>query len=120
MLASCERVFLFAPLVNDENSSLRYQYDPASCSERGIARKRSITPYPFKIWRKYFYTGEMPKLLSTFWNEENGQDMVEYTLLLGFVALTGAAVLTDLRAQTVTIWQAISAGFSSAAAGSVS
>jgi Flp pilus assembly pilin Flp len=62
----------------------------------------------------------MPNLLSTFWNEENGQDTVEYTLLLGFVALTGAAVITDLRTQAVTIWQAVSAGFANAAANSVS
>jgi Flp pilus assembly pilin Flp len=57
----------------------------------------------------------MQKLLSSFWNEENGQDMVEYTLLLGFIALTGTAVLTGLRTEMTGVWQAISAGFSSAA-----
>ena len=58
----------------------------------------------------------MQKRLSAFWNEENGQDMVEYSLLLGFVALSGAAILTDLRTHTVSIWNAISAGFTNAAA----
>jgi Flp pilus assembly pilin Flp len=57
----------------------------------------------------------MQKLLLTFWREENGQDMVEYSLLLGFVALSGAGVLTGIRDQMVGIWQAISAGFISAA-----
>ena len=56
----------------------------------------------------------MQQRLSAFWNEENGQDMVEYTLLLGFVALAGAAVLTGLRDQTFSIWRAISAGFTAA------
>jgi Flp pilus assembly pilin Flp len=57
----------------------------------------------------------MQQLLSAFWNEENGQDMVEYTLLLGFFALTGAAVLTGVRTNMVGIWQAISVAFTMAA-----
>jgi Flp pilus assembly pilin Flp len=57
---------------------------------------------------------DMPKMLSAFCNEENGQDMVEYSLLLGFIALVGAATLTGVRAQTVSIWQAISAGYANA------
>ena len=56
----------------------------------------------------------MQQRISAFWNEENGQDMVEYTLLLGFIALIGAAVLTGLRDQTVSIWRAISGGFTAA------
>ena len=54
-------------------------------------------------------------MLNRFWNEENGQDMVEYSLLLGFVALSGAAVLTGLRTEMTSIWQSISAGFTTAA-----
>jgi Flp pilus assembly pilin Flp len=57
----------------------------------------------------------MQYLLSAFWNEENGQDMVEYSLLLGFVALSGAAVLTGLRNEMTSIWQAINTSFSTAA-----
>jgi Flp pilus assembly pilin Flp len=57
----------------------------------------------------------MQELLNNLWNDEDGQDMVEYSLLLGFVALSGAAVLTATRNQVVSIWQAISAGFVAAA-----
>ena len=57
----------------------------------------------------------MQKLLSTFWNDEKGQDVAEYSLLLGFVALSGAAVLTGVRTQMTDIWQAISGGYSNAA-----
>jgi Flp pilus assembly pilin Flp len=56
------------------------------------------------------------RALCAFWNEENGQDMVEYSLLLGFITLSGLGVLSGVRNQTVTIWQAISAGFVNAAA----
>ena len=57
----------------------------------------------------------MQKMLNAFWNEENGQHMVEYSLLLGFVALSGAAVLTGVRNELTSIWNAISASFSTAA-----
>jgi Flp pilus assembly pilin Flp len=57
----------------------------------------------------------MPQQLRAFWNEQNGQDMVEYSLLLGFVALAGTAVLSGLRNEMMAIWQAISAGFTNAA-----
>ena len=58
----------------------------------------------------------MPKTLTNFLNEENGQDMVEYSLLVGFMALIGAAVLSGLRNEAVSVWQAISNAFSNAAA----
>jgi Flp pilus assembly pilin Flp len=57
----------------------------------------------------------MQKMLNNLWNQESGQDVVEYSLLLGFVALSGVAVLTATRNQMVGIWQAISAGFVAAA-----
>jgi Flp pilus assembly pilin Flp len=41
--------------------------------------------------------------------------MVEYSLLLGFVALSGAAVLTGLRNEMVSVWNTISTSFSTAA-----
>jgi Flp pilus assembly pilin Flp len=57
----------------------------------------------------------MQTRLSAFWNEQNGQDMVEYSLLIGFMALTGAAVLTGVRNEMMAIWQSIGSGFSTAA-----
>lgn len=36
------------------------------------------------------------ELLKRFWNEEEGQDLVEYALLLGFISL---AVVTALQAM---------------------
>ena len=65
----------------------------------------------FAVWRH----GSVPFELSVFWNEENGQDMVEYTLLIGFMALAGAGVLSGVRHEMISVWQGISAGFSNAA-----
>jgi Flp pilus assembly pilin Flp len=40
----------------------------------------------------------------TFWQEEVGQDMVEYALLLGFVALAGVSLLSGIRTSMSGIW----------------
>ena len=45
--------------------------------------------------------------MSTFknlWKDESGQDMVEYTLLLGFVALVAAGFLINVGGSVSTIW----------------
>jgi len=52
----------------------------------------------------------MQKMLSAFWNEDSGQDMVEYALLLGVFAVIGAGVLVGVRQQVVVVWQTVSAG----------
>ena len=41
----------------------------------------------------------------SFWRREEGQDLIEYSLLLAFVCLAGAAMFVGLRRETVTIWQ---------------
>ena len=42
--------------------------------------------------------------LRTFWEDERGQDIVEYSLLLAFVCLSGAALFLGLGASTRTLW----------------
>ena len=60
------------------------------------------------------YTGYMKQVLG-FWKQENGQEMVEYTLLVAFFALAGVGVLSGLRTEIASIWQAISASYATAA-----
>jgi Flp pilus assembly pilin Flp len=55
------------------------------------------------------------KQVLAFWRNENGQEMVEYTLLVAFFALAGVGVLSGLRSEVVSIWQAISASYATAA-----
>jgi Flp pilus assembly pilin Flp len=56
----------------------------------------------------------MKSLLHRFGREDNGQDMVEYSLLLGFIVLIACAVLTNTRTQVSAIWSTISSSLSSA------
>ena len=41
---------------------------------------------------------------TSFWKDEQGQDMVEYALLLAFVCLTGAAMYVSMGSMTSAIW----------------
>lgn len=43
-------------------------------------------------------------LLKSFLREEDGQDLVEYTLILAFVALASAALLTTAGTSVRGIW----------------
>ncbi|MBZ5728994.1 MAG: Flp family type IVb pilin [Acidobacteriia bacterium] len=42
--------------------------------------------------------------LRNFWNDEQGQDLIEYTLLLAFVALASAALFLGAGGQIQGIW----------------
>jgi Flp pilus assembly pilin Flp len=54
-------------------------------------------------------------MLKAFWNEDDGQDMVEYSLLLAFIALAAVGLLTTIKASITTIWTSISTTLSTAA-----
>ena len=42
--------------------------------------------------------------LRNFWNEEQGQDLIEYTLLMAFVALASAALFLGAGGSIKGIW----------------
>ncbi len=50
-----------------------------------------------------------------FWQEEDGQDMVEYALLLAFIALAAVAVLGGVQGKISTIWGNINSTLTTAA-----
>ena len=54
-------------------------------------------------------------LFHTFWKEEDGQDMVEYALLLAFVALAAVSLLTGVKNSINSIWASVNTNLSSAA-----
>lgn len=54
-------------------------------------------------------------ILKAFWREEDGQDMVEYSLLLAFIALAGVSVLSTTSGNISKIWSAVSTQLSNAA-----
>ncbi len=46
----------------------------------------------------------MKDLIRNFWLEEDGQDLIEYTLLLAFVCLVAAAIFIGAGQSTSGIW----------------
>lgn len=51
-------------------------------------------------------------LLRNFWMDEQGQDLIEYTLLLGFVALASAALFISAGGSIKGIWSTTSSQLS--------
>jgi Flp pilus assembly pilin Flp len=43
-------------------------------------------------------------ILRNFWNDEQGQDLIEYTLLMAFVALASAALFLGAGSSIKGIW----------------
>lgn len=60
----------------------------------------------------------MKKLLSWFKNEESGQGMVEYGLIIGLVAVALIVALTALQGQIAGIFSKVQAGISSSSTAS--
>jgi Flp pilus assembly pilin Flp len=48
--------------------------------------------------------GEMKLFLKEFLRDEQGQDLIEYTLLMAFVALASAAIFTGAGSSISGIW----------------
>ena len=57
----------------------------------------------------------MKNFFRTFVKDEQGQDLIEYTLLLAFVALASAALFTSAGKSVSTIWTAASTQLNAAA-----
>ena len=56
----------------------------------------------------------MSHLLHAFWCEEEGQDMVEYALLLAFIALAAVGLLGGIKTQLSGLWSTINSTLASA------
>ena len=54
-------------------------------------------------------------ILAALWQEEEGQDLVEYSLLLAFIALAAIALLSAAGGSVKTIWTSINTNLASAA-----
>ncbi|MBV8897937.1 MAG: Flp family type IVb pilin [Acidobacteriaceae bacterium] len=56
--------------------------------------------------------------LQAFWREEDGQDLIEYALLMAFIALAAVAVLGTLSGNVKALWNSVSSALSNAVAAS--
>ncbi len=52
--------------------------------------------------------------LRNFWNDEQGQDLIEYTLLMAFVALASAALFLGAGGSIKGIWSVTNSQLASA------
>jgi Flp pilus assembly pilin Flp len=52
-------------------------------------------------------------ILNAFWQEEDGQDMVEYSLLLAFIALAAVGLLSGIKTQISTLYTTINSTLAS-------
>ena len=57
----------------------------------------------------------MDALLKNFLQEESGQDLIEYTLLMAFIALASAAIFVSAGNSVSSIWNSASGQLGSAA-----
>jgi Flp pilus assembly pilin Flp len=62
----------------------------------------------------------MKTFISNMMHDEQGQDLIEYTLLLAFVALASAALFISSGGSVAAIWGSASSNLSNAAAGASS
>lgn len=56
----------------------------------------------------------MKTALVNFWKEEDGQDLVEYSLLLAFIALAAVALLGGVQGSIKNMWSNINSTMVSA------
>lgn len=57
----------------------------------------------------------MKTFCSRLWKDEQGQDLIEYTLMLAFVALASAALFSTAGSSINTIWSKTNTQLSTAA-----
>jgi Flp pilus assembly pilin Flp len=55
------------------------------------------------------------QFLKTFWRGDEGQDLIEYSLLLGFIALFSASIYSTVSGDIKTIWNNASTTLNTAA-----
>jgi Flp pilus assembly pilin Flp len=56
----------------------------------------------------------LTQMMQRFWKEEEGQDLVEYSLLLAFIALAAVGLLSGTRTTISGLWSNINNTLASA------
>ena len=66
--------------------------------------------------RRNVTTDNQRKRQPSFWQDDKGQDLVEYSLLLAFIALAALALMSSAGGSVKTIWSRVSSELTSVAA----
>jgi Flp pilus assembly pilin Flp len=56
----------------------------------------------------------MKEIFVYFWSGEEGQDLIEYSLLLAFVCLAGAAAFIGMGRNVQGLWSAVNSRMTAA------
>ncbi|MDZ4797199.1 MAG: hypothetical protein SGI92_03480 [Bryobacteraceae bacterium] len=56
------------------------------------------------------------KLIARIWNDDRGQDLIEYALMAGFVAVSAAATAPNVAENISTVFSKVNARLGDAAA----
>jgi Flp pilus assembly pilin Flp len=56
----------------------------------------------------------MINTLKNLWQQEDGQDLVEYSLLLSFIALAAIGVLTNVSKSISGLWTTVNSSLTNA------
>jgi Flp pilus assembly pilin Flp len=82
------------------------------CSAGSIPANERLTGARKKRRRR------MQSFMQKFWQDESGQDLIEYTLLLAFVALASASLFISAGNSVSGIWSTASSNLVAANAAS--
>ncbi len=55
------------------------------------------------------------EMLRKIWNDDNGQDMVEYALIAGLISVVAFAAVQSTGGSIKTVWSTVSTNMTSAA-----
>jgi Flp pilus assembly pilin Flp len=69
-----------------------------------------------RLERKQIGAIGMKTFFASLWHDEQGQDLIEYTLMLAFVALASAALFSTAGTSINVIWSKTNTQLSTAAA----
>lgn len=56
----------------------------------------------------------MAELVKTFWREDSGQDLIEYALMAGFVAVAAGAIMPNVSGAISSIFSKVGSVLSAA------
>jgi Flp pilus assembly pilin Flp len=57
----------------------------------------------------------MKQLISTFWRDDQAQDLIEYALMAGFVAVAAGALMPNVSSSISTVFSKIQSLLANAA-----
>ena len=78
-----------------------------------MVRRAGIPGLDIGVKGAYTY---MKTFCARLWRDEQGQDLIEYTLMLAFVALASAALFSTAGTSVNQIWSKTNSQLSTAAA----